>query len=79
MKKLWRRGMDEEAAVHVAVEALYDAADDDSATGGPDTVRGIFPVVATVSADGYRRVEDAEISRAAEQIVAQRRERGHLA
>jgi len=79
MKKLWRRGMDEEAAVHVAVEALYDAADDDSATGGPDTVRGIFPVVATVSADGYRRVEDAEISRVAEQIVAQRRERGHLA
>jgi proteasome beta subunit len=79
MKKLWRRGMDEEAAVHVAVEALYDAADDDSATGGPDTVRGIFPVVATVSADGYRRIEDAEISRVAEQIVAQRRERGHLA
>jgi proteasome beta subunit len=79
MKKLWRRGMDAEAAVHVAVEALYDAADDDSATGGPDTVRGIFPVVATVSADGYQRIEDAEIARVAEHIVAQRRERGHLA
>lgn len=79
MKKLWRREMDAEAAVHVAVEALYDAADDDSATGGPDTVRGIFPVVATVTADGYHRVEDAEISRVAEQIVAQRRERGNLA
>jgi proteasome beta subunit len=79
MKKLWRRGMDAEAAVHVAVEALYDAADDDSATGGPDTVRGIFPVVATVSADGYQRVEDAEVARVAEHIVAQRRERGHLA
>jgi proteasome beta subunit len=79
LKKLWRRGMDAQAAVHVAVEALYDAADDDSATGGPDTVRGIFPVVATVTAEGYQRVEDAEISRVAEQIVAQRRERGHLA
>lgn len=79
MKKLWRRGMDAEAAVHVAVEALYDAADDDSATGGPDTVRGIFPVVATVSADGYQRIEDAEVARVAEHIVAQRRERGHLA
>jgi proteasome beta subunit len=79
MKKLWRRGMDAEAAIRVAVEALYDAADDDSATGGPDTVRGIFPVVATVSADGYQRIEDAEIARVAEHIVAQRRERGHLA
>ncbi|GAB2478145.1 proteasome subunit beta [Promicromonospora xylanilytica] len=79
LKKLWRRGMDAEAGVRVAVEALYDAADDDSATGGPDTVRGIFPVVATVSEDGYQRIEDAEISRVAEQIVTERRERGHLA
>jgi proteasome beta subunit len=79
LKKLWRRGMDADAAVQVAVEALYDAADDDSATGGPDTVRGIFPVVATVTVDGYQRIEDAEIARVAEQIVAQRRERGSIA
>ncbi|MFD6445410.1 proteasome subunit beta [Promicromonospora sp. NPDC060204] len=79
LKKLWRRGLDADAAVQVAVEALYDAADDDSATGGPDTVRGIFPVVATVTVDGYQRIEDAEISRVAEQIVAQRRERGSIA
>ena len=71
--------MDADAAVQVAVEALYDAADDDSATGGPDTVRGIFPVVATVTVDGYQRIEDAEIARVAEQIVAQRRERGSIA
>ncbi|HEV6952111.1 MAG TPA: proteasome subunit beta [Promicromonospora sp.] len=79
LKKLWRRGMDGDEAVRVAVEALYDAADDDSATGGPDTVRGIFPVVALVTADGYRRVGDDEVARAAEEIVAQRRERGSLA
>ena len=43
------------------VQALYDAADDDSATGGPDLTRGIFPVVAVVDADGYRRLPDDEV------------------
>ena len=45
MKKLYARVADADAALRVAVEALYDAADDDSATGGPDLVRGIYPVV----------------------------------
>ncbi|GAB3162875.1 proteasome subunit beta [Myceligenerans halotolerans] len=79
MKKLWRRDMDAADAVSVAVEALYDAADDDSATGGPDTVRRIFPVVATVTADGYSRLPDDDVAAVAEQIVAERRERGSLA
>ena len=48
LKKLWRDDLDADEAVRVAVEALYDAADDDSATGGPDLTRGICPVVATV-------------------------------
>ncbi len=48
-------------AVRVALEALYDAADDDSATGGPDLGRRIWPVVATIDGDGYRRVDDAEL------------------
>lgn len=52
LKKLFRREADCLSAVDVALEALYDAADDDSATGGPDLARGIYPVVATVSADG---------------------------
>jgi proteasome beta subunit len=56
----------------VLVEALYDAADEDAATGGPDLVRGIFPVVATVTADGYRRVPDDELRKAAERLVAVR-------
>ena len=43
MKKLYSRVTDAESALRVAVEALYDAADDDSATGGPDLVRGIYP------------------------------------
>ena len=57
LKKLWRPGLDADAAVKVAVEALVDAADDDSATGGPDHTRGIWPVVATVTESGYLRVE----------------------
>jgi len=76
LKKLWRPGLDGDAAVRVAVEALYDAADDDSATGGPDAVRRIWPVVATVSAEGYRRVEDARLEEIADAIVAERRAGG---
>ena len=49
----------------MAVEALFDAADDDSATGGPDLVRGIYPIVATVTDAGYERVPDDEIAAAA--------------
>ncbi|GAA1870589.1 proteasome subunit beta [Myceligenerans crystallogenes] len=79
MKKLWQPGLDAEGAIAVAVEALYDAADDDSATGGPDTVRRIFPVVATVTADGYSRLPDDDVAAVAEQIVAQRRQRGSIA
>lgn len=62
LKKRWRPDLDAGGAVAVAVEALFDAADDDSATGGPDAGRQIFPVVATVSVEGYRRVPDDEIA-----------------
>ena len=49
----WRPGLGRAEAIELAVRALYEAADEDSATGGPDLVRGIFPVVATVTAEGY--------------------------
>jgi proteasome beta subunit len=61
--------MDAAAAADAIVEALYDAADEDAATGGPDLVRGIFPVVATVTAEGYQRLPDAEVRKAAERVV----------
>ena len=73
MKKLWRPGMDPAAAVRVAVEALYDAADDDSATGGPDLGRRIWPTVAVVDSEGLRFLEDAALAVVVEQIVADRR------
>jgi len=70
LKKRYRPDMDREGAVGALVEALYDAADEDSATGGPDLVRGIFPLVATVTAEGYQRVEDDEVRAVAERVVA---------
>ncbi|TDE90367.1 proteasome subunit beta [Occultella glacieicola] len=62
MKKLWSSGLDADAAVRTAVHALIDAADEDSATGGPDLARGIYPIVAVVDASGYRRVPDEELA-----------------
>jgi proteasome beta subunit len=72
LKKLWRPGLDATEAIRVVVEALYDAADDDSATGGPDMSRGIFPVVMLASADGTSRVPDAELESIFESILADR-------
>lgn len=73
MKKLWHPGMDSAAAMRVAVEALYDAADDDSATGGPDLSRRIWPTLAVVDAAGLRFLDDDTLATVVEQIVADRR------
>ena len=75
LKKLWRDGLGLEDAVTVAVEALYDAADDDSATGGPDLARGILPIVAVVDADGYRRIAEGDLDRLVRTVVANRQTR----
>ena len=74
MKKLWRPGLDAAAAVRVAIEALYDAADDDSATGGPDLGRRIWPTLALVDAQGLRFVPDEQLAGVVEAIVADRRD-----
>lgn len=75
LKKRFRDDMTDAQAVQVAVDALYDAADEDAGTGGPDLIRKIYPVVAVVTADGFRRVPDAEIGEVVEAIVAERHER----
>ncbi|GAA3204095.1 proteasome subunit beta [Actinocorallia longicatena] len=72
MKKLWRPDLSVEDAAVVCVQALYDAADDDSATGGPDLTRKIFPVVAAITDDGFRRLPEAEVGALAEAVVAAR-------
>jgi proteasome beta subunit len=72
LKKKYTEDATETDAVRLAVDALYDAADDDSATGGPDLSRRIFPVVMSVTADGLRRVPDDEVASVVEAIVAAR-------
>ncbi|HPB44656.1 MAG TPA: proteasome subunit beta [Microthrixaceae bacterium] len=57
----FRPALSREEAVDLVIEALWQAADEDSATGGPDLIRKIFPVVATVTAQGYQRLEDEEL------------------
>ncbi len=75
LKKLFSTGLDEATAIRVCVEALFDAADDDSATGGPDLARRIFPVVAVVSGAGFRRLPEQEVATVSEQVVAARMQR----
>ncbi|MEV7177033.1 proteasome subunit beta [Kitasatospora sp. NPDC093679] len=74
LKKLYREDLGGEQAATLAVQALYDAADDDSATGGPDLARGIFPIVSLITEDGFRRLADDEVSEIAVSITAGRRE-----
>ncbi len=75
LKKLWRPGLDRENATRVVVEALYDAADDDSATGGPDLTRQIFPVVMVATAEGTARTPDSELDTIVRAILDDRRDR----
>ena len=74
LKKRFRAGLPVDEAIRLALEALYDAADDDTATGGPDLTRKIYPVVMTATADGTRRLSDEETATIAEAVVAARME-----
>ncbi len=58
--------------MRLAVDALYDAADDDSATGGPDLTRRIWPVVLSVTADGLRRLPEDEVGAVVQAVVDDR-------
>ncbi len=74
LKKMYDPTMDADAAVRVAMEALYDAADDDSATGGLDSIRRIYPVVVTVTAaDGAVRMSDEQAGQVADLVVEARK------
>ncbi len=72
LKKLYQDGMSLDDVVLACMQALYDAADDDSATGGPDVSRRIFPIIATVTADGYQRLSEDEAGRYALAVVSER-------
>lgn len=75
LKKLHRPGMSRDEAALAALEALYDAAEDDSATGGPDLSRRIFPVVSVITEDGYERLGETEVRRLSLGMVDRRHSR----
>jgi proteasome beta subunit len=72
LKKLYRPGMDRREAALAALQALWDAADDDSATGGPDINRRIFPIVAVITEDGFERLPEAETEELSRAMAEQR-------
>ncbi|WP_408633197.1 proteasome subunit beta [Mycobacterium hippophais] len=72
IKKLYGQVQDADSALRVAIEALYDAADDDSATGGPDLVRGIYPTAVVLSADGAEEVSQDHIATLAREVIQSR-------
>ena len=74
LKKRWRPGLGRDEAIRTAVEALVDAAEDDVATGGPDPVRGIYPILLTVTAEGAADVAESEVSAATASVLADRSE-----
>lgn len=67
----WRTGMGRDAAVALACRSLWEAADADSATGGPDALRGIYPIVATITSAGWQSVNDAELAGVFQSIASE--------
>jgi proteasome beta subunit len=69
LKKLYSDGMSADDTALVCMQALYDAADDDSATGGPDVSRRIYPVIAIITADGFERLTDEQAGGYAQTVI----------
>lgn len=74
LKKRYRQNLSRDEAVKVAIEALFDAADEDVGTGGPDLMRNIFPTVVAISSDGTVEIVEDEIKRLFEELIGERRE-----
>jgi len=72
----YQDGLDRAATIQLAVEALWQAADEDAATGGPDVVRGLYPTVATITVDGFERVADEEVASLFGELLARKTAEG---
>jgi proteasome beta subunit len=74
LKKRWRGDLSRDEAVKAAIEALFDAADEDVGTGGPDLMRGIFPNVVAITEQGTQEIVEDEVRSLFEELIAERRE-----
>jgi proteasome beta subunit len=72
----FRDGLSRDEAVELAIQSLYEAADEDSATGGPDLIRGIYPLVATVTDEGFAAVPEDEVAERFASLIERRRTEG---
>jgi proteasome beta subunit len=68
--------MPRQEAIELAISALYEAADEDAATGGPDVVRGIYPTVATITGAGFDRAGQAEVAESFGVLIERKRAEG---
>ncbi|NEE03183.1 proteasome subunit beta [Phytoactinopolyspora halotolerans] len=75
LKKLFREDFSSEDAVVACIQALYDAAEDDSATGGPDMYRKIFPIITVVDENGFERYSNESIAPLVDRVVSARGDR----
>jgi proteasome beta subunit len=69
----YRDALPRREAIDLSIAALYEAADEDAATGGPDLVRGIYPLVAVVDEEGYAQVEEAEVAEIFAELIERKR------
>jgi proteasome beta subunit len=73
IKLSWQEGLGRDETVELAVQALFEAADEDSATGGPDPIRGIYPKLATITEAGFQALTDDEVARRFDAVVERKR------
>ncbi|MFE4459339.1 proteasome subunit beta [Nocardia tengchongensis] len=72
LKKTYTRGLDQDRALRIAIESLFDAADDDTATGGPDTMRNIYPTAIVIDAEGSEEVTEERLKEITRAMVEER-------
>ncbi len=70
----WREGMTREETIELAIQGLYEAAEEDSATGGPDPVRGIYPMVASITVTGFEELPDSEVAERFAALIERKRQ-----
>jgi proteasome beta subunit len=78
IKKRYRPDLSRDEAVKVALEALFDASEEDVATGGPDVLRKIYPNIAAVSDTGVAKIDDDTIEQLFNDLVAERLAAGRV-
>lgn len=75
MREHFQRNLSEAEVIKLAVLALYNAADDDVGTGGPDLVRGIYPTAKLVTDQGITDVSEDTLRTVCDAVMAARRSR----